>query len=60
MWYRPIAKLFRDLMMARADGSLGRVLDTIALTDVLVVDHFAMVPLNAERAGTSRLSGDLR
>ena len=46
--YRPAAKLFRDLAIARADGSLGRVLDSIARTDVLVVDDFAMAPLNEQ------------
>jgi DNA replication protein DnaC len=44
--YKPAAKLFRDLAQARADGSLGRVLETIARTDVLLVDDFAMPPLN--------------
>ena len=48
VWYRPIPKLFRELMVARADGSLGRVLDTLARTDVLVVDDFAMAPLNEQ------------
>jgi hypothetical protein len=28
VWYRPVLKLFRDLLMTRADDSLGRVLDT--------------------------------
>lgn len=46
--YRPAPKLFRDLAIARADGSLGRVLDSIARTDVLVVDDFAMTPLNEQ------------
>jgi DNA replication protein DnaC len=46
--YRPAPKLFRDLVIARADGSLGRVLETIARTDVLVVDDFAMAPLNEQ------------
>jgi hypothetical protein len=46
--YRPAPKLFRDLAIARADGSLGRVLDSIARTDVLVVDDFAMAPLNEQ------------
>ena len=41
-------ELFRDLMIARADGSLGRVLETIARTDVLVVDDFAMAPLTEQ------------
>lgn len=48
VWYRSVAKLFRELMMARADSSLGRLLDTIARTDVLVVDDFAMVPLGEQ------------
>ena len=48
VWYRPLPKLFRDLMMARADGSLGRVLETVAHTDVLVIDDFAMAPLNEQ------------
>jgi DNA replication protein DnaC len=43
VWYLPVLKLFRDLPIARADGSLGRVLDSLARTDVLVVDDFAMV-----------------
>ena len=46
--YRPAPKPFRDLAIARADGSLGRVLETIARTDVLVVDDFAMAPLNEQ------------
>ena len=48
VWYRPVAKLFRDLMLARADGSLARVLTTIARIDVLVVDDFAMAPLSEQ------------
>jgi DNA replication protein DnaC len=44
--YRPASKLFRDLAMARADGGLGRLLATIARTDVLVVDDFVMAPLS--------------
>jgi DNA replication protein DnaC len=46
VFYKPAAKLFRDLAQARADGSLGRLLETIARTDVLLVDDFAMAPLN--------------
>jgi DNA replication protein DnaC len=38
-------RLLRDLAVARADGSLGKVLDRIARTDVLVVDDWAMAPL---------------
>jgi len=48
VFYRPAPKLFRDLLIARADGSLGRMLETIARTDVLVVDDFAMAPLNEQ------------
>lgn len=44
--YRSAAKLFRDLAEARADGSLGRLLESIARTDVLLVDDFAMAGLN--------------
>jgi len=44
--YRSAAKLFRDLSEARADGSLGRLLESIARTDVLLVDDFAMAPLS--------------
>src|ERR1039458_3074563 len=44
--YRSAAKLFRDLAEARADGGLGRLLESIARTDVLLVDDFAMAPLN--------------
>jgi DNA replication protein DnaC len=44
--YRSSAKLFRDLTQARADGSLGRLLESIARTDVLLVDDFAMAPLS--------------
>lgn len=46
--YKPAAKLFRDLAQARADGSLGRLLETLARTDVLMVDDFAMVPLSED------------
>jgi DNA replication protein DnaC len=46
--YRPAPKLFRDLLIARADGSLSRLLEGIARTDVLVVDDFAMAPLNEQ------------
>jgi DNA replication protein DnaC len=48
--YRPAPKLFRDLAETRAEGSLGRWLEALAHTDVLLVDDFAMSPLNeAER-----------
>jgi DNA replication protein DnaC len=57
--YRPAPKLFRDLAVARADGSLGRLLETIARTDVLVVDDFAMAPLaDQERRGFLEICDD--
>jgi DNA replication protein DnaC len=51
--YRSSAKLFRDLVQARADGSLGRLLESIARTDVLLVDDFAMAPLNDDERRSS-------
>ena len=38
-------KLFRDLALARADGSLGTQLARLARIDVLVVDDWAHAPL---------------
>jgi DNA replication protein DnaC len=43
--YRPAGKLFRELGEARVDGSLGKLLPSLARVDVLVVDDFAMNPL---------------
>jgi DNA replication protein DnaC len=52
-----MAELFRDLAVARADGSIGSLLAKLARTDVLVLDDFAMAPMkDSER----RLSGNLR
>lgn len=45
VFYRPAAKLFRDLQQAQADGSLNRHLPMLTKVDVLVVDDFAMNPL---------------
>jgi DNA replication protein DnaC len=38
-------KLFRDLAVARADGSVGSLLAKVARTDMLVLDDFAMAPV---------------
>ena len=38
-------RLFRDLTVARADGSFGKLLDRFARIDVLIVDDWAMAPL---------------
>ena len=37
--------MFRDLALARADGSLRTLLGRLARIDVLVVDDWAMAPL---------------
>lgn len=50
VWYRRGPRLFRDLALARADGSLGSLLAHLARLDVLVVDDWAVAPLaEAER-----------
>ncbi len=43
--YTRAARLFRDLALARADGTLDKLLRKIARTDVLIVDDWAMNPL---------------
>jgi DNA replication protein DnaC len=48
--YTRATQLFRDLALARADGSLRTLLGRLARIDVLVVDDWAMAPLaDAER-----------
>jgi DNA replication protein DnaC len=50
VFYSRATALFRDLAMARADGSLRSLLGRLARADVLVVDDWAMSPLSeAER-----------
>jgi DNA replication protein DnaC len=50
VFYSRATALFRDLAMARADGSLRSLLARLSRTDVLVVDDWAMSPLSeAER-----------
>jgi DNA replication protein DnaC len=44
-FFRQASKLFRDLVLARADGSLSSFLARLAKIDVLVVDDFANAPL---------------
>jgi DNA replication protein DnaC len=49
-WYRRSPQLFRDLALARADGSLHSLLARLAKIDVLLIDDWAMAPLaDAER-----------
>jgi DNA replication protein DnaC len=43
--YRPAGKLFRELAAARVDGSLSKLLPAMARVDALVIDDFAMNPL---------------
>jgi DNA replication protein DnaC len=43
--YRRAARLFSELVLARADGTYARVLAKIARADVLVIDDFAMTPI---------------
>ncbi len=45
VFYSRATALFRDLGMARADGSLRNLLARLARTDVLVVDDWAISPL---------------
>lgn len=43
--HKKTSELFRDLALAHADGSLGRMLLRLAQIDVLLLDDFAMAPL---------------
>jgi DNA replication protein DnaC len=43
--HKKTSELFRELAIAHADGSLGRVLLRLAQIDVLLLDDFAMAPL---------------
>jgi len=50
VWYTRAAALFRDLAIARADGSLRNFLAKLSRIDVLVIDDWAMAPMaDAER-----------
>lgn len=44
--YTRAASLFRELALARADGSLRQVLARLGRIDVLVIDDWAMAPLS--------------
>ena len=55
--YTRAAALFRDLGIARADGSLRLVLAKLSRIDLLVIDDWAMVALGGEGGATT---GDLR
>ena len=44
--YYPTRRLFRELALARADGSLDKLFTRLARVDVLAVDDWAMSPLS--------------
>jgi DNA replication protein DnaC len=44
-YFATAAQLFRELELARADGSYGRRLRALGQVDVLIVDDWAMAPL---------------
>ena len=46
--HKRIAELFRDLAVARGDGSFGQYLAKLARIDVLLLDDFAMAPLKEQ------------
>jgi DNA replication protein DnaC len=46
VYYARAGQLFRELALAHADGSFSRLLRRVGQTDVLVVDDWAMAPLN--------------
>jgi DNA replication protein DnaC len=43
--HKRTSELFRELAVAHADGSIGRLLLRLSQTDVLLLDDFAMAPL---------------
>jgi DNA replication protein DnaC len=43
--HKKTSELFRELAVAHADGSIGRMLLRLAQVDVLLLDDFAMAPL---------------
>jgi DNA replication protein DnaC len=44
-YYRRASRLFDDLRLARGDGTYGRLLGKLARFDVLLVDDWALTPL---------------
>jgi DNA replication protein DnaC len=46
VYYARAGQLFRELTLAHADGSFSRLLRRLAQTDLLVIDDWAMAPLN--------------
>jgi DNA replication protein DnaC len=54
-YFATAAQLFRELELARADGSYARRLRALGQVDVLIVDEWAMAPLtDSERRASWR------
>jgi DNA replication protein DnaC len=47
--YRRASRLYDELTLARADGTYARVLARLARVDVLIIDDFALAPLDAHQ-----------
>lgn len=45
--YFQLSKLLVELLMARGDGTYPKFLNTLAKTDLLILDDFGLAPLNA-------------
>jgi DNA replication protein DnaC len=57
--HKRAAELFRELSVAHADGSVGRLLLRLSRIDILVLDDFAMAPLkDSERRDFLELCDD--
>jgi DNA replication protein DnaC len=57
--YKRTTELFRELAVAHADGSIGRLLLRLSRIDVLLLDDFAMAPLkDSERRDFLELKGE--
>jgi DNA replication protein DnaC len=57
--HKRTSELFRELAVAHADGSIGRLLVKLSRVDVLVLDDFAMAPLkDAERRDILEICDD--
>lgn len=48
-WYQRITRLLQELPLARGDGSYVKLLARLAKTDVLVLDDWGLVKMNAEQ-----------
>lgn len=47
--YRRVSRLFDELTLARADGTYARALARLARAEVLILDDFALAPLDAHQ-----------